>query len=167
MRPGCYNTPAFLFNLFLSNMKKSDPVIIVEQVLEAPLADIWTFITEKRHMCQWFFSDIPSFDACKGFQTKFNVTSGKRVFPHVWEILEVIEYKKIVYSWSYDGYKGDSKVYFELFPEGKITRLKVSMEVLENFSDDIPEFRRESCEGGWKYFINDSLKKYVDNYMVA
>jgi hypothetical protein len=34
--------------------------------------------------------------------------------------------------------------------------------VRETFPDDIPEFRRDSCIGGWEYLIQKSLKEYLE-----
>jgi hypothetical protein len=42
----------------------------------------------------------------------------------------------------------------------------LTVEVLEDFPDDIPEFRRESCIGGWNYFINHRLKEYLDKKII-
>jgi len=37
----------------------------------------------------------------------------------------------------------------------------LSTEVLEDYPDDIPEFKRESGLGGWNYFIKDRLYNYL------
>ena len=34
--------------------------------------------------------------------------------------------------------------------------------IVESFPQDIPEFSRMSCLGGWTYFINQSLKEYLE-----
>lgn len=56
---------------------------------------------------------------------------------------------------------GVGKVTFEVFAEGDGARLRVTNEGLESFTLDIPEFSRESCEGGWKYFIQGNLQDYL------
>lgn len=144
-------------------MKKSEPPVIVEQILNAGIEEVWASITVKDHMIKWFFDNIPSFEAVVGFQTRFMVSTEERTFPHIWTISEVEINKKISYNWKYEGYAGDSFVHFELFPEGDKTLLHLTTEVIEDFSDDIPEFKRESCEGGWNYFIKESLPKYLDS----
>ena len=52
---------------------------------------------------------------------------------HLCKVIEVIPMKKLTYSWSYDGYEGNSFVTFELFSEENKTRLKLTHEGLETF----------------------------------
>jgi len=142
-------------------MKKKRPVI-VEEVLKQRATEVWNAITELEHMQHWFFENIPDFKAEVGFKTSFVVQSGQQDFIHLWEITEVVPLKRIVYKWCYEGYSGESFVIFELKDMGDVTRLKVSHLGLESFPDHIPEFTRESCQGGWNYFIKDQLKAYLD-----
>ena len=44
---------------------------------------------------------------------------------------DVVDGKKLTYSWRYDGYPGNSFVTFELFGEGQKTRLKLTHEGIE------------------------------------
>ena len=114
-------------------------------------------------MKQWFFDNIPDFKAEVGFKTEFIVATENRMFPHVWEITEVIPQQKIVYNWTYKNFQGNSYVTFELSETGdNQTLLSLTTKVIEDFSDDIPEFKRESCLGGWNYFIKSSLANYLD-----
>jgi hypothetical protein len=52
-------------------------------------------------------------------------------------------------------------VTFELFKEGDGTRLRLTHIVLKDFPDDIPEFKRESGLAGWRYFLGERLKAYL------
>lgn len=52
----------------------------------------------------------------------------------------------ITYNWKYGGYPGDSFVTFELTDHDGSTTLKLSHRATEPFPEDIPEFKRESCE---------------------
>lgn len=144
-------------------MKKTDPPIIVKQNFHSPLEIVWKSITELEKMHQWYFENIPSFKPEVGFKTQFNIKSGERNFLHKWEVLEVIPNKLIKYNWKYENYPGDSNVTFELLEENNKTKLKLTVEVLEDFPQNIPEFKRESCIGGWEYFIKDRLKKYLES----
>ena len=115
-------------------------------------------------MKKWFFNNIPSFKSEVGFKTQFNVKSEERNFLHLWEIIEVVPSKKIVYNWKYAEYSGNSLVYFELFENiNNTTKIKLTCKITESFSDDIPEFKTESCRGGWNYFIKQNLKNYLEN----
>jgi len=142
-------------------MKKSEKPVVVEQSFSQPVEKVWRAITEPGRMRRWFFDNIPDFKAQKGFETRFEIENEGRVFPHLWKVIEVVPNQKLVYNWRYAGYPGDSNVIFELTDKNNQTTLKLTHVVLEDFPDDIPEFSRESCLGGWHYFINESLKNYL------
>jgi len=58
--------------------------------------------------------------------------------------------------------KGDADAIFELEGNSQKSHLRVTMKVLADFPDEIPEFARESFLGGWNHFIGESLKAYLD-----
>ena len=142
-------------------MKINDEPIIVEQTFNNSVEEVWTAITQLNQMKQWFFDNIEDFKPEIGFETQFDVHSGERLFRHLWKITEVVPMKKIKYNWKYEGFEGDSFVIFELFEENKQVRLKLSCEIIEDFTADIPEFKRESCIGGWNYFIKERLFAFL------
>jgi len=144
-------------------MKVNDEPIIVEQILNATVETVWKSITEIDLMRNWYFETIPSFRAEVGFETRFTVESGERVFPHVWKVTEVEPMKKIAYDWRYEGYTGDSFVVFELFEEDNATRVKLTHTVRESFPDNIPDFSRESGIAGWEFFIKKSLTEFLED----
>ena len=143
-------------------MKKNDEPIIVEQTYKTSIEKVWSAITELEQMKKWYFENIPAFKAEIGFETQFNVENEGRIFPHVWQVTEAIPNKIIVYTWRFEGYPGDSIVTFELFEENDSVRLQLRLNVLEDFPDDIPEFRIESCIGGWDYFLKNRLKTFLE-----
>ena len=136
--------------------------IIVEQAFDVSKETLWKAITERDQMIKWFFDNIPDFKAEVGFETQFNVNAGERDFLHLWKITEAIPEQKVVYDWRYPNIPGIGKVTFEVFAEGEGSRLRLTNEGLESFPKDVPEFTRESCEGGWKYFIQGNLKNYLE-----
>lgn len=143
-------------------MNKNEEPVIVEQALKASPEIVWKSITELEEMVKWYFDNIPEFKAEVGFKTQFNIESGERNFLHQWEITEVIPNKKIVYSWQYKDYPGLAYVSFDLINQNDKTLLKLTNTVIETFPDEVPEFRRESCIGGWEYFIKKRLKDYLE-----
>jgi len=142
-------------------MKNTDKPIVVEQTFNVSIGELWSAITELNQMSQWYFQNIEAFDPKVGFETRFVIENEGRSFPHLWKITEAEPLRKITYNWKYEGYPGDSFVTFELFGEGENTRLKLTHTITESFPNDIPEFTRESCIGGWNYFIRQSLKDYL------
>ena len=145
-------------------MKVSEPPVIITQDFPNSLAIVWDAITQHQQMRNWFFDQIPEFRAEVGFKTQFNVQAPSRDFFHLWEITEVIPLKRIVYNWKYKGLKGDSFVIIELAKKGNSTQITLTTQVTEDFDDSIPEFKRESCVGGWNYFIKDRLYNYLKQY---
>jgi uncharacterized protein YndB with AHSA1/START domain len=123
---------------------------------------VWDSITVIDKMKKWYFEQIEYFEPTVGFETRFDVISGERTFPHCWKITEVNIPYRITYNWKFDGYEGASSVTFELKSVATGTNLKVINIVLEDFPDDVPEFTRDNCFGGWYYFL-DRLLKYLKN----
>ncbi len=143
-------------------MKAANPPIVVEQGFDSSISEVWKALTSKDQMVQWYFTNINAFEPKVGSHSQFEVHSGERVFTHMWKVTEVTPLKSISYTWNYKEYSGDAIVTFTLKELGKKVMLKLSMQVLEDFPDGIPEFRRESCMGGWQYFLQGNLKDYLD-----
>ena len=97
-----------------------------------------------------------------GFKTEFNVVSEGRNFLHKWKITEVIPEKIIKYTWLFEDYEGEGLVEFKILVKNNKTILRLTNYVLEDFPDEVPEFTRESCFGGWTYFINEKLKDFLE-----
>lgn len=145
-------------------MKKTAKPIVVEQLFDTSVENVWSSITVLDRMQQWFFNNIPSFEPIVGFETQFIIQVEDRVFPHIWKLTEVVPLKKITYDWSYEGYSGSALVVFELIEKGDQTLVKLTSTVVEDFPDNIPEFKRKSGVEGWNYFIKKSLKDYLEEH---
>lgn len=144
-------------------MKTNEAPIIIEQVFNSSIESVWDSITEIGQMRKWYFENIPAFKPELGFETQFNVQSNGRNFFHRWKVIEVQPFQRLKYSWIFDDYSGKSTSLFEIFKHKNLTILKLKVEVLENFPEDIPEFTRESCIAGWEYFLTNRLKTFLDN----
>jgi len=143
-------------------MTITDEPIIVEQLFDTSVQNIWSALTNLNEMKQWFFNNIESFKPEVGFETQFIVQVEDRKFTHLWKVIEVIPNKKITNNWKYLEYPGDSFVTFEIIEENNNTKVRLSTTVVENFPSNIPEFKRESCINGWHYFIKKNLKEYLE-----
>ncbi|MEH0154048.1 SRPBCC domain-containing protein [Limibacter armeniacum] len=143
-------------------MKDEAQPITVKQTFKAPIKTVWKAITEVEQMRLWFFEDIKAFEPEVGFETQFDVAVEDKVFPHLWKIMEVVPEQKITYNWKYKGFKGDSWVTFELSEFDSGTQVLLTHIGMESFPQEIPEFSRESCQGGWEYFIQQQLKAYLN-----
>ena len=142
-------------------MSNSEPVI-KEIILNASVSKVWKAITDKEDMKLWYF-EIEEFKPEVGFEFQFWGDDGKKKWLHLCKIMEVINEKKLTYSWKYDGYGGVSYVTFELSPQGDKTKLKLTHTGLESFPvDEVPSFGRENFEAGWTELIGKSIKEFVE-----
>ena len=134
----------------------------IERTFTAPSDLIWKAITEKERMKQWYF-DLKEFIPKIGFEFRFLGGPEDGIqYEHVCVITEMIHGQKLTYSWRYEGYAGISYVTFELFPEGKNTRIQLTHAGLETFPADNPDFAKENFAEGWTAIIGTSLKEYVE-----
>jgi uncharacterized protein YndB with AHSA1/START domain len=138
-------------------------IIVIERIYNAPVEKVWKAITDKEEMKKWYF-DIPDFKPEPGFEFRFyGVGKHGEKFLHLCKIIEVVKQKKLVHSWRYDGYEGNSFVTFELFAEGDTTRLKLSHQGLETFPVTAHnDFAKENFMEGWTQIIGARLKEYVE-----
>jgi uncharacterized protein YndB with AHSA1/START domain len=146
-------------------MEASTPVII-ERTYSASVNKVWQAITDKEQIKQWYF-DIAQFEPNPGFEFSFTGGTEEHSYLHLCKITEVIPYKKLAYSWRYDGYEGNSLVIFELVDEGGKTRLKLTHEGLETFPAHNPDFAKENVVKGWSYIVCTSLPSFVENETLA
>ncbi|MBT8281491.1 MAG: SRPBCC domain-containing protein, partial [Muriicola sp.] len=61
----------------------------------------------------------------------------------------------------FEEYPGASTSTFEISGTNHQSELVLTVFVQEDFPSGIPEFKRESCIGGWEYFLLGNLKKYL------
>jgi uncharacterized protein YndB with AHSA1/START domain len=144
-------------------LKVKDSPIIVEQLFHNSVDEVWKAITELDQMKEWFFDNIPDFKPEVGFRTQFNVNAPSRYFMHLWEVTKVMPNKMIVTNWRFEELEGNSLVIFELTSIGNKTKLTVTNKLTQDFDDSIPEFKRESCIGGWNYFIKERLVQFLSS----
>ncbi len=136
--------------------------IVVEQTFNAPIAVVWKAITDKDQMRQWFFDPIAEFEPKIGFETQFKVRCEDQEYVHLWKVTNVVPERRIAYQWRYGGYPGNSLVTWELSEVRDGTNLTLTHEGHETFPQDDPIFSRESGQAGWEYFLQESLKAFLE-----
>jgi len=140
----------------------NEEIVFVEHVFNANKKLVWSAITEKELMKQWYF-DLKEFKAVIGF--KFDFIGGPEdgiQYKHLCEITEVIPEHKLTYSWKYEGYEGVSYVTFELFDDNENTRVKLTHTGIGTFPSSNPDFAIPNFEAGWIQIINTSLKDFLE-----
>lgn len=140
---------------------KNQPIEL-ELLLNAPVSSVWKAITDKNEMKQWYF-DLAEFKPKVGF--KFQFSGGptpERQYLHLCEITEVIPKEKLVHTWSYDGYAGNTIVTFRLLAQHDQTLLKFCHSGIETFPANNPDFAKANFVEGWNHIIHTALKEYFD-----
>jgi len=148
-------------NLKAPALKSKPAPVIVEQTYNAPVARVWKALTDKDEMKCWYF-DMKDFKPKVGFTFEFKGEDKGFVYLHHCRIKEVVTNKRLVHSWRYEGYGGDSQVTFELFAKGRRTLLRITHEGLDTFPK-IPAFDRANFLGGWTYIGGTLLRKFVED----
>ncbi|MCW3103456.1 MAG: hypothetical protein JWO09_1896 [Bacteroidetes bacterium] len=138
----------------------SEP-FVTERTYKAPADKVWKALTDKNEMKQWYF-DLAEFRAEPGFEFSFPGGPDGRTYLHLCRVTEVVPGKRLSYTWRYEGYEGSSEVSFELFPEGDVTRLKLTHAGLETFPAGNPDFAKKNFEEGWAHITGISLKEYLE-----
>jgi uncharacterized protein YndB with AHSA1/START domain len=96
-----------------------------------------------------------------GYEFRFLAGDDRQQYLHICKVTEVIPERKLSYSWRYEHDPGVSDVTFEIFPEGKNTRLRLTHRGTENFSSEHPELAKENFIQGWDQIINKNLKDFL------
>lgn len=136
--------------------------ILIERTFNVPVSKIWKAITDRDNIKKWSFN-LKAFKPEVGFKFQFEAGEDPgKLYLHLCEVREVVEGKKISYTWRYDGYPGNSLVIFELFEEGSNTKLRLTHEDVETFPESNPDFARDNFVLGWTEIIGTSLKNYLE-----
>jgi uncharacterized protein YndB with AHSA1/START domain len=135
--------------------------LIVERILNASVEKVWKAITDVSQMKQWYF-DVRGFEMKPGNEFSFEGHNEDRYYIHRCKITEIIEGKKLSYTWCYDGHEGNSLLSFELFSDGPKTRLILTHTGLETFPQHLPDFARHNFEEGWSWFFDRSLPEFLE-----
>ena len=146
-------------------MRVDESPVVVEHAFSQSALQVWRALTEPQQMRQWYFENIPGFNAQVGFATEFAIKSASKTFTHRWRVLEVEPCVYLQYQWNYTEYAGDAEVSFRIQKlkntDKERTKLTVRMKVLRDFPDDVEEFQRASCLAGWEFLIQQQLADYL------
>ena len=134
--------------------------VVIERTFTAPVAKVWSAITDVDEMRQWYF-DLKEFRAEVGFEFEFVVEHEGNTYHHLCKVTDMVPQKKIAYTWRYKEEPGDSLVTFELSPEGDETRLKLTHTGIETFPKT-PAYARKNFEAGWTAIIGSELKQFLE-----
>ena len=132
-----------------------------ETLIDATPTIVWNALTDNDEMKEWYFK-LERFEPVVGFTFRFEGGNEHRTYWHICTITEVILQHKLVHTWQFEGYPGNSSVTWWLHDEGNKTRVQLTHEGLETFPADQPDFAKHNFEEGWKYIVESSLKHYAE-----
>lgn len=133
----------------------------IEKTYNAPVEKVWAAITDKNLMKQWYF-DVPGFEPEEGTEFSFTGKDHDGVeWIHLCRVTEVLPYKKLVHTWRYEGYEGDTVVTWELFNEGNQTRVKLTHTGFETLPP-LKSLAKENFAQGWTEIIGKNLKEFLE-----
>lgn len=144
----------------LERLRPAPASFVIERVFDAPAGRVWQALTNKEELKQWSF-DMPEFEAEEGFEFTFNGKKDGKVFIHFCRVTEVVDQRRLAYSWRYENTRGISHVTWELFPEGDKTRLRLTHEGLENLAHAGEPWARYNFEAGWTSIFDDGLRSWL------
>jgi uncharacterized protein YndB with AHSA1/START domain len=136
--------------------------IVVEATYAVERSAVWAALTDPERMSQWYFEPIATFRPEVGFETQFTVHSQGRDWVHLWRVTEVSPEARLAYTFNYAGYDGDASVLWELSAVSGGTRLRLTHTGIETYPKDEPAFQREMGVAGWTYFLQESLKRFLE-----
>ncbi|MCL4639940.1 MAG: SRPBCC domain-containing protein [Pseudosphingobacterium sp.] len=136
-------------------------IVVIERIYEATIEKVWEALTNKDQMKQWYF-DVSDFKAEVGFEFQFSAENEGKIYLHKCQVVEAKPITKIAYTWSYEGYEGQSLVTFELFSEDENkTRLKLTHSGTDSFLSH-PDFEKADFNEGWESILGQSLRNFVE-----
>ena len=142
-------------------MKPSDPPVVVEMFIEAPVEELWKAITELPQMHEWFFHELTVFEPRAGFATEFSVEHDGTTYVHQWKLKEVEAPSRMVIDWQYEKHDGQGLVEWDLAAKNSGSTITLTNSIVHEFPADNPAFSRKSCEDGWQYLM-ERLKHHVE-----
>ncbi len=136
--------------------------VVVKQRINASVEKVWSAITDKAQMKQWYF-DISDFELKEGSSFNFYEPGDERKYHHHCEITEVIPNEKFKHSWSYPDISNEKTIVkWELEPDGDGTMITLTHKGIENFDHLGKDFQHKSFEAGWTEILGQSLKDYLE-----
>jgi uncharacterized protein YndB with AHSA1/START domain len=135
-----------------------------ERVFDAPVEMLWEALTDNERLKEWYFDFKGKFKAEVGtvFEWEGGPPDGK-MWLHRGEVLEVIEFKKLVHTWTFPGYTGEARLTWELTEKGKeATLLKMNFEFIEPFDPAEDALHRRHFVVGWNEIVNTLLVNYIN-----
>ncbi len=139
-------------------------MILIEKTYLTDLEKLWKAISDKGEMKKWYF-DIEDFKLEIGHE--FNFWAGppdEDLWHHRCVIKECVPTEKLVYSWTYPGYEGESILSWQLSKvDESHCKLILTHEFPIAFDESVEALKEENFQEGWTYILSIGLKEYLED----
>lgn len=136
---------------------------VIEMEYDAPVEKVWKAVADPDEMKQWYF-DLPSFTSIVASSPELEkIEEPDVLYLDKCMAVEMIEGKKISYTWKYEVYPGNSLVTFELSGKGKKTKLRFTHQGLETYPVSNPDIARDNILSSWKYMLDTAIKVFLED----
>jgi uncharacterized protein YndB with AHSA1/START domain len=139
---------------------RQPPPLVIERVFDAPVSRVWKALTARDQIGEWFMA-IDEFQPEEGFEFTLVAEHKNMRYVHLCRVTEVIEQQRLRYSFRFQNIRGITYVTWELFPEGKKTRLRLTHEGLELIAHAGPDYAQSNFEHGWTEFLDERLTSFL------
>jgi uncharacterized protein YndB with AHSA1/START domain len=151
----------------LQNFDGTSPApFVIERVFDAPVSRVWKALTVRDHIGEWFM-DLDGFEPEEGYEFTLVAEHKDKRYVHLCRVMEVIEQQKLSYSFRFQNTDGITYVTWELFPEGRKTRLRLTHEGLEKIAHAGPDYGRKNFAQGWTSFFDQRLVQFLQRSPMA
>lgn len=135
--------------------------IMVEEVIAAPIEQVWDAITSAEKVRRWFFN-IDAFAAIPGYKFQFLAGANGKEYLHLCEVTDAVKPGLLAYTWKFKDVPGVSIVSFRLSPAGSGTLVTLTHTGLQNFPETNTDLAPENFLKGWNHIIKTSLKNFLE-----
>ncbi|HEY4336117.1 MAG TPA: SRPBCC domain-containing protein [Puia sp.] len=151
----------------LQNFDGTSPApFVIERVFDAPVSRVWKALTVRDNIGEWFM-DLDGFEPEEGYEFTLVAEHKDKRYVHLCRVIEVIEQQKLSYSFRFQNTDGITYVTWELFPEGRKTRLRLTHEGLEKIAHAGPDYGRQNFVQGWTSFFDQRLVQFLQRSPMA
>jgi uncharacterized protein YndB with AHSA1/START domain len=130
--------------------------------INAPSSRVWKALTDQKELEKWILmrtTFVPQKD--KEFIFKTDPDQEMQGFFRC-KVIEIIEYKKLVFTWRPDQINADTLVTIELNQKGSQTELTLIHSGWEKLPADVAENMKEGHSKGWDLRFVEKLKEVAE-----
>ncbi|HEV2479831.1 MAG TPA: SRPBCC domain-containing protein [Puia sp.] len=140
--------------------------LVLERVFDSPPERVWQALTGKEEIGHWFMT-VDDFKPRQDYEFTLVAEHNDKRYIHLCRVTEVVDRQRLSYSFRFQNHLGITYVTWELFKEGKKTRVKLTHRGLERIAHAGPEYARNNFVQGWNIFLGERLVSWLQQMPVV